>query len=101
MRSEIKEQIYCLRPEQYIRGNVICLPAADIAGSRLSKVTILSLLNLDIILHILKILYLQVFAILHMLSKDLAFKVSLADDTYNLYKNIKLPPQDEVSALQY
>ncbi|XP_013145870.1 PREDICTED: uncharacterized protein LOC106109021 isoform X2 [Papilio polytes] len=77
MRSEIKEQIYCLRPEQYIRGNVICLPAADIAGSRLSKV----------------------FAILHMLSKDLAFKVSLADDTYNLYKNIKLPPQDEATLI--
>ncbi|CAH2035437.1 unnamed protein product, partial [Iphiclides podalirius] len=36
-----------------------------------------------------------VYAILHMLSKDLAFKVSLADESYNLYKNIKLPPQDE------
>ncbi|KPJ08999.1 Uncharacterized protein C7orf63-like [Papilio machaon] len=77
MRSEIREQIYCSRPEQYIRGNILCLPAADIAGSRLSKV----------------------FAILHMLSKDLAFKVSLADETYNLYKNIKLPPQDEATLI--
>ncbi|XP_014366424.2 uncharacterized protein LOC106717203 [Papilio machaon] len=77
MRSEIREQIYCSRPEQYIRGNILCLPAADLAGSRLSKV----------------------FAILHMLSKDLAFKVSLADETYNLYKNIKLPPQDEATLI--
>lgn len=38
----------------------------------------------------------QVFAILHMLSDDLEYLVSLADEAYNMYNNIKLAPEDEV-----
>ncbi|KAI8430649.1 hypothetical protein MSG28_000850 [Choristoneura fumiferana] len=51
----------------------VCYAAAELAGSRLSKA----------------------FALLHMLSEDLNFKVLVTDETYNLYKHIKLTPQDE------
>ncbi|XP_059059905.1 uncharacterized protein LOC131853107 [Achroia grisella] len=51
----------------------VCLAAADLAGSRMSKA----------------------YAILHMLSVDLEYRVNLADEAYNLYKNIQLPPEDE------
>ncbi|XP_068632395.1 cilia- and flagella-associated protein 69-like, partial [Battus philenor] len=78
MSRELLEQICSLYDTQYFsRKTLKCLPAADLAGSRMPKV----------------------YALLHMLSKDLAFKVSLADEAYNLYKNIKLPPQDEIILL--
>ncbi|KAH9636472.1 hypothetical protein HF086_002172 [Spodoptera exigua] len=51
-----------------------CLTAQDMAGSCMSKA----------------------FALLHMLSEDLHDKVQLADEAYNLYKNIKLAQEDEV-----
>ncbi|KAL0902679.1 hypothetical protein ABMA27_000498 [Loxostege sticticalis] len=51
----------------------VCYAAADLAGSRLSKT----------------------FALLHLLSEDLKYIVSLADEAYNMYKNIKLAPEDE------
>lgn len=41
----------------------------------------------------------QAYALLHILSEDLECKVTLADEAYNLYKNIELAPQDEVSAI--
>ncbi|CAH0578431.1 unnamed protein product [Chrysodeixis includens] len=52
----------------------VCLAAADIPGSRMSKA----------------------FAILHLLSEDLESRVALADEAYNLYKNIDLAIEDEV-----
>ncbi|XP_063838081.1 uncharacterized protein LOC135087170 [Ostrinia nubilalis] len=55
------------------KRTVMCYAAADLAGSRLSKT----------------------FALLHMLSVDLDYIVSLADEAYNMYKNIKLAPEDE------
>ncbi|XP_041986930.1 uncharacterized protein LOC121738761 [Aricia agestis] len=48
--------------------------AADLCGSRLPKV----------------------YCLLHLLSEDLEFKVSIADEAYKLYKNIHVSPQDEV-----
>lgn len=36
------------------------------------------------------------FALLHMMSEDLKQKVTEADEAYNLYKNIKIDPKDEV-----
>ncbi|XP_046976695.1 uncharacterized protein LOC124542853 [Vanessa cardui] len=51
-----------------------CVPAAKAAGSRASKV----------------------FALLQLLSEDLKNKVSLADEAYNLYKNVLLEAEDEV-----
>ncbi|XP_026759124.2 uncharacterized protein LOC113518411 [Galleria mellonella] len=50
-----------------------CLAAANLAGSRMSKA----------------------YAILHMLSVDFEYKVNLADEAYNLYKNVQLAPEDE------
>lgn len=47
--------------------------------------------------HYYWVLLFKVFALLHMLSEDLDFKVHVTDETYNLYKHIKLTPQDEVS----
>ncbi|XP_026325386.1 uncharacterized protein LOC113234303, partial [Hyposmocoma kahamanoa] len=35
------------------------------------------------------------YALLHILSEDLEYKVTLADEAYKLYKNIELTPQDE------
>ncbi|XP_045510297.1 uncharacterized protein LOC123705525 [Colias croceus] len=51
----------------------VCYTAVDMAGSRMSKA----------------------YALLQLLSEDLANKVNIADETYNLYKNIKLTPEDE------
>ncbi|XP_049885473.1 uncharacterized protein LOC126380249 [Pectinophora gossypiella] len=51
----------------------VCLAAADLSGSRMSKC----------------------YALLQMLSEDLEGKVALADEAYNLYKNVKLTPEDE------
>ncbi|KAJ0183695.1 hypothetical protein K1T71_000118 [Dendrolimus kikuchii] len=56
-----------------LHHNLFCFSASDLAGSRMSKL----------------------FALLYMLSEDLEQKVILADETYNLYKNIKLAPEDE------
>ncbi|XP_047523680.1 uncharacterized protein LOC125062135 [Pieris napi] len=50
-----------------------CFIASDLAGSRLSKA----------------------YAILQLLSEDLSYKVNLADEAYNLYKNIQLSPEEE------
>ncbi|CAH4038709.1 unnamed protein product [Pieris brassicae] len=50
-----------------------CFIASDLAGSRLSKA----------------------YAILQLLSEDLSYKVTLADEAYNLYKNIQLSPEEE------
>ncbi|CAG9782044.1 unnamed protein product [Diatraea saccharalis] len=36
-----------------------------------------------------------VFALLHLLSDDLAYTVTLADEAFNMYKNIKISPEDE------
>ncbi|CAH0716753.1 unnamed protein product, partial [Brenthis ino] len=51
----------------------VCLPAAELAGSRMSKA----------------------FSLLQLLSEDLAHKVAVADEAYRLYKNIQLEAQDE------
>lgn len=40
---------------------------------------------------------LQTFAILYMLSEDLHHKVKIANEAYNLYNNIELAAEDEVS----
>ncbi|XP_050360674.1 uncharacterized protein LOC126780335 [Nymphalis io] len=61
-------------PEIKSRRTPECVPAATTAGSRVSKV----------------------FALLQLLSEDLKNKVALADEAYNLYKNIRLEPEDEV-----
>ncbi|CAH1647816.1 unnamed protein product [Spodoptera littoralis] len=53
---------------------LLCFGAEDMAGSCMSKA----------------------FAILHMLSEDLNDRVELADEAYNLYKNINLTLEDEV-----
>ncbi|XP_032526982.2 uncharacterized protein LOC116777504 isoform X1 [Danaus plexippus] len=45
----------------------------EVAGSRMSKA----------------------FALLQLLSEDLQHKVSIADESFNLYKNIKLSPEEE------
>ncbi|KAG6454112.1 uncharacterized protein LOC115446035 [Manduca sexta] len=74
MSSEVRKKMN----ELHCRGGFsqrtpVCLPASDLAGSRMSKA----------------------FALLHLLSEDLEYKVSLADEAYNLYKNIRLTPEDE------
>ncbi|XP_075990592.1 cilia- and flagella-associated protein 69-like isoform X2 [Anticarsia gemmatalis] len=51
----------------------VCVTAGEMAGSRMSKT----------------------FSLLHLLSEDLENKVALADEAYNLYKNIKLDVKDE------
>ncbi|KAM3968388.1 uncharacterized protein ACR2FA_004032 [Aphomia sociella] len=57
------------------KRTAVCLAAADLAGSRMSKA----------------------FALLHMLSVDLEYRVHLADETYSLYKNIRMAPEDEAT----
>ncbi|VVD00923.1 unnamed protein product [Leptidea sinapis] len=57
-----------------IVGTQLICVAADLAGSRMSKA----------------------YALLHLLSEDLAWKVDIADESYKLYKDIKLLPDDEV-----
>ncbi|RVE53104.1 hypothetical protein evm_002201 [Chilo suppressalis] len=73
MSAEVRKTIYdksfLLNRDQ---RTPVCPSAGDLAGSRLSKV----------------------FAILHLLSDDLDYAVTLADEAYNMYKNIKLAPED-------
>ncbi|CAH2209559.1 jg10272, partial [Pararge aegeria aegeria] len=73
VRKELKNPDFCNGPHEQ---PPVCLAVADMAASRMSKA----------------------FAILHMLSEDLQYKVSIADDAYNLYKNVKLGAQEELSA---
>ncbi|XP_026500645.2 uncharacterized protein LOC113404100 [Vanessa tameamea] len=70
-QREIHTQEY---PEMKSRRRPECVPAAIAAGSRASKV----------------------FALLQLLSEDLKNKVALADEAYNLYKNVRLEAEDEV-----
>ncbi|XP_045784537.1 uncharacterized protein LOC123880455 [Maniola jurtina] len=70
VRNELKSPDFCEAP----RGRpYLCLAVADMAGSRMSKA----------------------FALLHILSEDLQHKVSIADEAYNLYKNIQLALDEE------
>ncbi|CAH2103078.1 unnamed protein product [Euphydryas editha] len=71
LRNEMNNLVY---REAKSDRTPVCWPAADAAGSRASKA----------------------FALLQLLSEDLKHKVALADETYNLYKNIRLEPEDEV-----
>nr|XP_034839516.1 uncharacterized protein LOC117995640 [Maniola hyperantus] len=68
VRKELKSPDFLRRERPHL-----CLGVVDMAGSRMSKV----------------------FALIHMLSEDLQHKVSMADEAYNLYKNIQLAPYDE------
>ncbi|KAJ8737358.1 hypothetical protein PYW07_000629 [Mythimna separata] len=75
MSLDARKELYNPDPNRSLGHRTpICLAAADLAGSCMSKA----------------------FAILHMLSEDLQHKVQLADETYNLYKNIQLAAEDEV-----
>ncbi|KAF9797909.1 hypothetical protein SFRURICE_016553 [Spodoptera frugiperda] len=71
VRNELKntDEFYAVN-----HSPLLCFAAEDMAGSCMSKA----------------------FALLHMLSEDLNDRVKLADEAYNLYKNIKLAVEDEV-----
>ncbi|KAJ8737618.1 hypothetical protein PYW08_000213 [Mythimna loreyi] len=76
MSQDAREELYNTDSKSSLGHRTpTCLAAADLAGSSMSKA----------------------YALLHMLSEDLQYKVSLADETYNLYKNIQLATEDEVS----
>ncbi|XP_062526068.1 uncharacterized protein LOC101745636 isoform X2 [Bombyx mori] len=76
MAQEVREELSGhVDWETESQNTPVCLPAGDLAGSRLSKT----------------------YALLQMLSEDLEEKVSLADEAYNLYQNVKLDPTDEAT----
>ncbi|CAB3259076.1 unnamed protein product [Arctia plantaginis] len=73
LESEVFRNQESYDPHMRCHRTPACISTAGMAGSRMSKA----------------------FALLHMLSEDLASKADLADEAYNLYKNIALSMEDE------